>query len=351
MMSPILEWMAPAQPYVPSLMTLLVLLLLLGLAHWLLLARHPELGNERRFPRQLILLGLTLLALVVLILVLPLEAGARNQILGLLGLLISAAVAFSSSNILANLMAGVLLRMTRPFRIGDFIRVGEYFGRVSERGLFDTEIQTENRELIALPNTVLVSQPVITTQSSGTIVSTTLSLGFDVHHALLEPLLLRAATQSGLREPFVHILQIGDFSVQYRVSGFLDESKRLISARSDLCRAVLDVLHGEGIEVLSPTHMVQRRLPAESRLIPLAPDLARYRRQVNAEELVFDKAEQAERLSSERKGLRAEIEALEGELKVATDAAHKVLAQRLDLLREQLQALEQVLPASANDAQ
>ncbi|MEO4045943.1 mechanosensitive ion channel domain-containing protein [Pseudomonas sp. CAU 1711] len=349
-MSAMLEWLDPIRSFLPLLLTLLVTLLLLGTAHWLLLGRHPDLGNERRFPRQLVLLGLSLLALVILILVLPIEAGARNQILGLLGLLVSAAVAFSSSNILANLMAGVLLRMTRPFRIGDFIRVGEHFGRVSERGLFDTEIQTENRELIALPNTLLVSQPVITTQSSGTIVFTTLSLGFDVHHATIEPLLLQAATQSGLHEPFVHVLEIGDFSVQYRVSGFLDESRRLISARSDLCRAVLDVLHGARIEILSPTHMVQRPQPAGTQVIPPEPGRVRATDKVDAEELVFDKAEQAERMSIERKGLRAEIEALEAELKAAEDATRESLMLRLEALRERLQSLEQATPEDENGA-
>lgn len=338
------EMFAPLHAFLPLLLTLLIILLLLGLAHWLLLARHPNLGNERRFPRQLILLGLTLLALVIIIFTLPIESGARNQILGLLGLLVSAAVAFSSSNILANLMAGVLLRMTRPFRIGDFIRVGDHFGRVSERGLFDTEIQTENRELIALPNTLLVSQPVTTTQSSGAIVFTTLSLGFDVHHSTIEPLLIKAAARSGLQEPFVHVLEIGDFSVQYRISGFLDESRRLISARSDLCRAVLDVLHGAGIEVLSPTHMVQRRLAEGVQVIPAEPGRIRAQDKMDAENLVFDKAELAERLSSERKGLRAEIEALEDEIKTAESEAREALLSTLEQLRERLQTLEQVTP-------
>jgi len=37
--------------------------------------------------------------------------------------------------------------------------VGDYFGRVTERGLFHVEIQTEDRDLATLPNMFLVSQP------------------------------------------------------------------------------------------------------------------------------------------------------------------------------------------------
>jgi small conductance mechanosensitive channel len=45
--------------------------------------------------------------------------------------------------------------------------------------------------------------------------STTLSLGFDAHHLTVEPLLIEAAAKSGLEEPFVHILEIGNYAVTY----------------------------------------------------------------------------------------------------------------------------------------
>ena len=116
--------------------------------------------------------------------------------------------------------------------MGDFIRIGDYFGRVSGRGLFDTEIQTETRELISLPNSYCISHPVATILGSGTIIATTLSLGYDLDHKRIEELLIKAAQSCGLQEPFVHILKLGDFSVTYRVSGLLQEAKHLITAQS-----------------------------------------------------------------------------------------------------------------------
>ena len=187
--------------------------MMLWMAHWLLIKRHPELGNERLFPRQLIMLGLTLAGLLAVVFVLPVSESSRNQLMGLIGILISGVFAFSSATVTSNLMAGMLLRITKPFRVGDFIRIGDHFGRVSERGLFDTEIQTETRELIALPNTYCIGNPVTTIRSSGTIISATLSLGYDLDHRRIEPLLMEAAEACGLSEPFVHILELGNFSV------------------------------------------------------------------------------------------------------------------------------------------
>ncbi len=295
-------------PFVPLLITAASVAFVLACAQWLLLGRHPEMGNERKFTRQLSMLGLTLVGVVAIALALPVGDSTRNQVIGLVGLVISGMLAFSSTTIIANLMAGVMLRMTRPFRTGDFIRVEDYFGRVAERGLLDTEIQDESRELIAIPNTYLANRAVAVVRSSGTLVSTTLSLGYDVHHAKVEALLLRAARQVDLEEPFVHVLELGSYAITYRVTGLLLEVKHLLTVRSDLCRAVLDVLHGDGIEIASPSIMNQRRLPEGVSLIPAFLQRSAAKPPSSAEEIAFDKAEQAEQLEKEIQRLRQEIE-------------------------------------------
>ena len=214
------------------------------------------------------MLGLTVSGLLVTVLAMPINESSRIQLIGLLGIVISGVLAFSSTTIISNLMAGILLRITKPFKVGDFIRLGDHFGRVSERGLFDTEIQTETRELIALPNTYCINNPVSTIRSSGTIISASLSLGYDADRKEIESLLLEAAQSCGLEEPFVHILELGNFAATYRLSGFLEESKLLLSVRSNLYGCVLDTLHNNGIEIMSPSFMSQRQLRDGEKMIP-----------------------------------------------------------------------------------
>ncbi len=326
----------------PLLFTAIGLGAMLWGAYWFLIGRHADLGKEHKFPRQLVLLGLTLFSLIVIILVLPINDKSRNQLIGLIGLLVSGIFAFSSTTVIANLMAGILLRVTKPFQIGDFISVRDYFGRVAERGLFDTEIQSENRELIAIPNTFLISNPVSTVHRTGAIVSASLSLGYDVHHSQVESLLVKAAEKSGLDEPFVHILELGNYSITYRVSGVLAEVKGLITARSNLRRAVLEMLHGQGIEIMSPSFMNQRRLAEDQRIIPTPTDMEPSEKPSAAEEIVFDKAEQAEQIDKEKKHLIDNIQQLEKELKEAPDLEKKRLKEAIEEIRERLKALEQI---------
>jgi small-conductance mechanosensitive channel len=322
--------------FLPLAVALALTIVVLGLAHYLLLARHKDLGSEARLPRQLILLALTLAAIVLLVSVSPLTESTRNQVLALLGVLLSGVIALSSAPFVTNFMAAVMLRVTRPFDVGDFIRVGDAFGKVSERGLFDTEIQTENRELIALPNATFITQGVTVVRKSGVIISSQVSLGYEAGYGEVEPLLLQAAEACGLSDPFVHILALGDFSVQYRVAGLLSDVTRILTARSNLNQQILYTLHGAGVEIASPTitrHITQ----AEStRILPPEQPAPARDEGDGAEAIVFDKAREVELFTQTRAELTAQLEALGSEGSGT---------QRAETLRQQIAALQQRIEA------
>ena len=347
---------ADLRDYLPLLVTVAIVVAVLWAAHLLLIARQRDLGGEKLFPRQLALLAMTLVGVVVVAMMLPVSDQARGQIIGLIGLALSGLVAFSSSTIVANLMSGIMLRMTRPFHTGDYITVGTHFGRVVERGLLDTEIQTENRELVALPNTFLIANPVTVVRSSGAIVNTTVTLGYDVHHRTAEAALLRAAEACGLEDPFVRVLELGDFAVGYRVSGLLKETKGLLTARSQINRHVLDSLHGAGIEIMSPSVMAQRPLPPEQRLVPAPTEGAtapapgtdtEAQAEAKAEAIVFDKAESAAREAVEEAQdmLHERIGELEQALETSEGEDRQAHAAELAEAREKLAALPGAAPA------
>lgn len=335
-------------PFAPFLAVVAAVFLSLWAIHWILLRRSLTLEHEHRLPRQLALLGLSCLGLFAAILAMPVSDATRNQLLTVLGLLASGIIALSSTTLVANAMSGLMLRSTKSFRTGDFIRVVSHFGRVTERGLFDTEIQTEERELTALPNLFLITNPVTVVRSSGTLVSVSLSLGYDVPHAVVEPLLLEAAQQADLEEPFVRVMELGNFAVTYRVSGFLADIKNLLTARSNLCKMVLNLLHGNGIEIVSPSFMNQRPLPPDRRIIPeLRAEVAPTEEQPAPEDLMFDKAESAERIEQQKRSLQSKIDEIETRLKQSNGDDRDRLKDELARLRTQFNALEK---APANES-
>lgn len=266
------------------------------LAFKLIFEKRYSFFSEKRFRFQIIMALLGFAGLLVIILVLPINDTSRGQLLSLLGILLSAAIALSSTTILGNAMAGIMLRVIRGFRSGDFIRVGEHFGRISEQGIFHLEIQNEDRDLTSLPNLYLVTNPVKVIRSSGTFVSATVSLGYDIPRTKIERLLLEAAEAAELTDPFVQILELGDFSITYRVAGLLTEVKQILTSRSRLHAMMLDKLHENGVEIVSPNFMNTRAISIEKSVIPQRDYLPAEAEKSEKlpEAKLFDKAEEAE---------------------------------------------------------
>lgn len=328
--------------WLPTVITLGFFTALHWIAHWFLFKRDVQKSHEHMFSRQLMMLVLILVAVVAVVISLPISESSESQVLSLIGLLLSGLLAFSSTTIVSNLVAGAVMRFTQPFKTGDYIRVKDVVGKVTERGLFDCEVQTENRELIAIPNNILINNAITTVRSSGTIVSVTLSLGYDVHHSKISALLKEAATEIGLQDPFVHVVELGNFAVSYKVSGLLVEVKNLLTMRSNLHCQILDTLHNNDIEIMSPSFMNQRKVPDELKVIARSPSQVHSTEKANddeqtvAEDIVFDKAEEAQQAEEVKIELSEQVAQLKEQIADAKGEHKDKLAAKLSHLEETL---------------
>ncbi len=334
----------------PLVLTLFFSALVLRFADWLLFRRPVTGFLEARVVRQLLMLVLTTTLLILVLFTLPFDNTAREQLLRVLGLLLTGVVAFASTSFVSNAMAGVMLRAVRNFSLGDFIGVNGHFGRVTERGLFHTEIQTEDRDLTTLPNLLLVTNPVKVVRSSGTIISINVSLGYDVPRQKVEPLLITAAEAADLEGAYVQIRDLLDHAIVYRVAGFLRDVTKLLSAGSRLRASTIDHLHTAGIEIASPTLINQRRLAANVPILSDVPEspAGSLPAKPNFEKLAFDKAERA----AEKEKLRGQLADIDDKINALKKAEDETeadtnqrdidrLSGRRDHVAGMLAALEQ----------
>lgn len=263
-----------------------------------LLAKTKLTFADVKFAKQLIQFIILSIGLILVVFSLPIAGEYKESILGLLGIITGAAVALSSTTFIANAMSGIMLRIIKPFRRGDYIESENIFGRVTDIHILHTEVQSIDRDLVTFPNLKLVSNSLKTIRTSGTVISTCVSLGYDVPRQKIEKNLLLAAEKAGLETPFVHILELGDFSVTYKVGGLLKNVENLITARSDFKKAVLDSLHEDRIEIVSPTFMNQRVLKEGAIFIPPEEPAEAGKTEKfpekKPEEVIFDKAIEAE---------------------------------------------------------
>jgi small-conductance mechanosensitive channel len=102
---------------------------------------------------MLVLLGL-LIALVIAV-----PGFTPGQLVSVLGLS-SVAISFAFRDILQNFLAGILLLLSEPFRIGDQIKSGDYEGTVDNIETRATSIVTFDGRRIVMPNSTLFVNPV-----------------------------------------------------------------------------------------------------------------------------------------------------------------------------------------------
>lgn len=325
--------------------------ILIGIGTVVLRRMSDRSERTARVRVQVVLVVLALLVILGLIVTAPLEESVRNGLLAVYGLILTAAIGLTATTYVGNGLAGLILRSQGTIKGGDFVRSGEHFGRVTDLGLLHTEIQTEDRDLTLLPNLQLVTEPVTVMRSSGTIVSAEVSLGYDVPHPRVERLLTAAAEDAGLAEPrFVLVIGLGDFSVAYRVAGLLEQPRTFISARSRLRKAMLDRLHGAGVEIVSPAFMNQRQLDPTQLLVPpveraVEPD-------AEIEALLFDKADLVESIEALRKR-RSRVEERRDTLKAQVRDGGpdgEVAERRLRQIEEGLETLDARIAATEQEA-
>ena len=142
---------------------------------------------------------------------------------------------------------------------------------------------------------------------------------------------------AGLSDAFVHVLELGDYTVTYRIAGFLSDVKTLFAAQSSQHRRVLDALHDTGVEIASPMLVGHRGLSESVPLIPRLDQAVLSHKEEDESappsELIFDKAEEAaadDRAQSELDAYRTEAK----ELGIATHVADDPHAAALALARE-----------------
>lgn len=319
-------------------------------ALWLtdfLLKKNRRLGHsEGGFSHHAIMLLATGLGVLLCLLALPVSDETRKNLLSVFGLVVTAIVTLGSTTFASNAMAGLMLRSINKFRPGDFLRIEKHFGRVTERGLFHTEIQTEDRDLMTIPNMFLIQRPMTVVHASGTMISSTVSLGYDVPVDKIEAVLIQAGVDAGLEEPFMRVHELGDFSVTYRLTGFLKEIKTLVGTRSKLRRCMLNGLHAADIEIVSPNVMLQRPIPATEKIIPEADESSADTAPQDAsssESRMFDKAEKAgriEELRLQHEEMKKRVRSLKDSLGAATTEEKQRIESEITVLTKRIDSLE-----------
>lgn len=150
-----------------------------------------------------------------------------GKLIGALGIG-SVAIGFAFKDIFQNLLSGILLLLSEPFRIGDQIISGNFEGTVEDIQIRATTIRTYDGRKVVIPNSQLyTSTMTVNTAYSQRRLEFDVGIGYenniiDAQRVILS-VLKAAPTVSKLAEPSVIATALADSSVVLRVRWFIDD--------------------------------------------------------------------------------------------------------------------------------
>ncbi len=171
-----------------------------------------------------------------------------------------------STSAIANVVAGLVITYMRPFKVGDRIKIGDITGDVIEKTLLVTRLRTPKNEEVTIPNSSVFSGNTVNystmARTTGLIIHTTVTIGYDVPWRKMHQALLNAADRTEMlqKEPIPFVLQtsLDHFYILYQINGYTRETNRFNRVYSSLHQNIQDCCNEMGIEIMSPHYRAQR---------------------------------------------------------------------------------------------
>ncbi len=173
------------------------------------------------------------------------------------------AVSFAVQGVLANLAAGLSIMLSRHFRIGDYIEIGNVKGQVQNIDLTMTVLRTLEDARVIVPNRKIVGE-IIHNYTGERRVTLTVQVGYDedVERALRTVREVLAENPRVLKHPppDVGITRLADSGIQITLRPWC-KADDFWTVHYEVYRALLDRFREQGIEIPYPQREV-RLLPA-----------------------------------------------------------------------------------------
>jgi len=213
--------------------------------------------------------------LFAIVMAYPYLPGSGTEAFKGLSVLVGLMISLGASSVIGQAASGLILTYSRTLRVGEFVRIGDNEGTVTEVGVFNTTIRTGLGEVLTLPNSMITGSVTRNysriVQGQGYVVDTVVTIGYDTPWRQVEAMLIEAArrTDGILESPAPQVFQtaLSDFYPEYRlVAQAIPSEPRPRALLLSLLHAnIQDVFNEYGVQIMSPHYLGD---PQEPKWVP-----------------------------------------------------------------------------------
>lgn len=178
-------------------------------------------------------------------------------------------IGFASQQAFSNIISGIFISISKPFRVGDRVKIGtDVYGKVEDITLRHTVIRTYENKRIIIPNSIINSEKIenydIGDQKICKFVEFGISYDSDVdkaikiiqEEAMKHPNFIDNRKEEDKKEKkaaaIVRVMGYGDFAVNLRAYVWAQDQGKAFEMGTDLNKSIKKRFDKEGIEIPFP---------------------------------------------------------------------------------------------------
>jgi small-conductance mechanosensitive channel len=201
----------------------------------------------------------------------PYIPGSNTEAFKGLSVLAGLMLSLGASSLVGQAASGLILTYGRAFRKGEFVRVADQEGTVTEMGIFTTRIRTGLGEELTISNASILGS---TTRNysravhgKGFVLDTLVTIGYDTPWRQVHAMLIEAATRTAgvLSDPQPKVFQtsLSDWYPAYRLvcQAIPEGPMPRAILLSNLHANIQDVFNEYGVQIMSPHYFADPAAP------------------------------------------------------------------------------------------
>src|SRR5438477_8970182 len=210
--------------------------------------------------------------LVVLLFVLSYGYHAEAQLTGLLAgsTAVAIIVGFAGQNLFAGIIGGIAIQINRPFKLGDWLKVGDTYAEVREINWRSTRLCTNDEIYLDIPNNEMVSHQIVNLHYPTELHAMRIRVGVEYKNPpnLVKEALARAAqgAKNVVPNPPVRVFLVdfADHAVIYEIKYYMGNHSRINETNDSVRTNVWYELKRQGITIPFPIrtlHVERKKAP------------------------------------------------------------------------------------------
>src|SRR6266850_3612312 len=210
--------------------------------------------------------------LIVLLLVLSYGYHAETQLKGVLAGsgVVAIILGFAGQNFFAGIIGGVSIQINRPYKVGDWLQVGERFAEVREINWRSTRLCTNDDIYLVIPNNEMVSHQIVNLHYPTEVHAIRIRVGveYNVPPNRVKEALGRAAQRAKnvLPNPPVKVFLVdfSDYAMTYEIKFYMGNHSRINEINDSVRTNVWYELKRQGITIPFPIrtlHVERKKAP------------------------------------------------------------------------------------------